>query len=152
MNDSFQPPPGFVLIDSDNHIPFINNFFRFYECLREDGVTIGTLVSPEYCNAGRMAHGGFMLTLGDYATAKATFQVMGRHNRYTLHMNLAMNFFAPAPLDSWLEARARVTRAGKSVVFTTCEFFADGELVGKADAILKSSERKPETSATTGEG
>jgi len=142
MSDPFQPPAGFVLIDSDSHIPFINNFFRFYERAEPDGVTIGTLVSPEYCNAGPMAHGGFLLTLGDYATAKATFRVMGRSNRYTVHMNLNMNFFAPAPMDSWLEARAKVDRAGKSVIFAGCEFFADGNLVGKADAILKSSERR----------
>ena len=138
-----QPPPeGFSATDFDLDIPFVENFFPTFERVDDDGVTIGARVTGACCNAGQMAHGAFLMALGDFATTRATFEKVGRRNRFTVHLNFNINFYGPAPRGSWLEARARVTRQGRSIVYTNCDYFADGEPVGRADAILKSGERK----------
>ena len=142
MSSHRPPPGGFTPIDFGLDIPFVEHFFPTYERVTADGVDIGAWITDPCCNAGKMAHGAFLMALGDFATTRATFEQTGKHNRFTVHLNFSMNFYAPAPLGCWLEARARVARRGRSVIYTTCDYFADGEPVGRADAILKSSERR----------
>jgi|SRR5210317_1445868 len=145
MIQSFPPPDGFLPTVFEHDIPFVNNFFQTYERHCDDCSEIGAWVTEECCNAGRMAHGAFLMAIGDFATTKATFRMMGTHNRFSVHMNFNMNFYAAAPKNSWLVAKARVTRAGSSIVYTTCDYYADGELIGHADAILKSTIRREKT-------
>lgn len=142
MSEIAPPPEGFSPTTFDLDIPFVTHFFQTYQRSHHQGVDIGTWVTENCCNAGGMAHGGLLMTLGDYATTKATFEVMGSCNRFTVHMNFNMNFYAPARLGAWVEARAKVNRQGSSVVYTSCDYYADGDLIGHADAILKSSERR----------
>ena len=138
-------PDGFLPIDFELQIPFVENFFPTYERVHDNGVDVGARVTKSVCNAGNMAHGAFLMALGDFATTRAAFERVERDQQFTVHLNFNMNFYAPAPLDSWVEARARVTRQGKSIVYTCCDFFADGSPVGRADAILKSTRRRKST-------
>ena len=142
MPQSDFPPEGFSPTDFGLRIPFVDNFFPTYERVNGERVDIGARVTPECCNAGGMAHGAFLMALGDFATTRAVFASVGSHNRFTVHLNFQMNFYAAAPLGVWLEARARVSRRGRDIIYTSCDYFADGEQIGHADAILKSSERR----------
>lgn len=136
-------PEGFLPTQFGLTIPFVENFFPTFQRLHDDSVEISARVTEGCCNAGNMAHGAFLMAQGDFATTKATFEVVGSRNRFTVHLNFTMNFFAAAPLGSWLIASARISKLGESIVYTNCDYFADGALIGHAEAILKSSERRP---------
>ena len=142
MSVSDPVPEGFVPTNFGRKIPFSEHFFPTYEKLTDRGVIIGARVVPECCNAGAMAHGAFLMALGDYATTRATFAAVGTDNRFTVHINFTMNFYAPAVQGTWLEARADVERTGKSIIFVSCNYFADDEPIGHAQAVLKSSVRR----------
>jgi hypothetical protein len=50
-----------------------------------------------------------------------------------------MNFFGPAPCDSWVHGRGRLRKEGSSLMLPEGEFFIDKETIGIARCVMKKS-------------
>lgn len=99
-----------------------------------DGRTRLRLVpGPESLNQLGIAHGGLLATFLDVAMGSAARHVAGR-SVMTLDMHVA--YLAPG--RGTLFAEGRVTRAGRSVIFTEAEVRDEaGGLVAKATGLMK---------------
>ena len=131
-------PEGFVPCAFEVPVPFVDNLEVYYR-EHADSVDIGAWVLDDYRNGGPMAHGGFLMTLGDIATGHAVSMRKGI-NRFSVHISFNMNFYTSVPVGAWLEVRAKVTKEGRELVFSTCDYVVDGQVVGHADAVMKSAE------------
>lgn len=134
-------PEGFVRCRFEVPVPFSDNL-EVYHRVYDDGVTIGAWVLEDYRNGGPMAHGGFLMTLGDMATGHAVNQVKGT-KRFTVHISFNMHFYSVVPVGAWVEVNARVTKEGRELVFANCDYVVAGKIVGHADAVMKSAEIRP---------
>lgn len=136
-------PAGFEPTQYALPVPFAEGIGPTYQRLVENGIDIGAWVTQDRRNGGKMAHGGFLMTLGDIASGRAAIEAMGA-DRFTVHVSFTMNFYGAASLGSWVEVHARIQRQGKSMLFCNCDYFADGEKIGNASTVMKSSElRRP---------
>jgi acyl-coenzyme A thioesterase PaaI-like protein len=137
MMENGRIPKGFSPCRFEVPVPFSDGM-DLYHRVHDQGVVIGVWVQDKYRNGGQMAHGGFLMALGDIATGHATSELMGK-DRYTVHVSFNMNFYSSVPIGCWLEVHGKVNRRGREVVFASCEYLVDGALYGRADAVLKSS-------------
>jgi acyl-coenzyme A thioesterase PaaI-like protein len=116
--------------------PFPRALGAFYE-RREPGRgrTIAIQVAEGHCNAMGVAHGGFLMTVLDFAMS------YGRHEPDDfppcVTLSLTTNFLRGAPLGAWLEARVVVETATASTLFARCELAAGGEIVATAQGVFK---------------
>lgn len=130
-------PKGFSPCRFEVPVPFSDGM-DLYHRVHAQGVVIGVWVQDKYRNGGQMAHGGFLMALGDIATGHATSELMGK-DRYTVHVSFNMNFYSSVPIGCWLEVHGRVNRSGREIVFASCDYIVDGVVLGRADAVLKSA-------------
>jgi acyl-coenzyme A thioesterase PaaI-like protein len=118
---------------------------QFYE-RREPGVgrTIRIRVEEPHCNALGVAHGGFLLTVMDFAMSYGSYDPGDFPPGITL--SLTTNFLAGAPLGSWVEARVTIERASKSVLFNRCALMAGDTQVAAAQGVFKPVPLAPDPS------
>jgi uncharacterized protein (TIGR00369 family) len=113
--------------------PFHEAQGPMYAKFRDGTHTIGMWVEDKHRNRGQMMHGGMVCTLADTATHWAA-----RHARQPVAMmlttNLSVSLMGNAAPGEWVEAQARVLRAGRSVVFTHCEICCGGRTIAQATA------------------
>ena len=93
------------------------------------------LAQERHTNPAGMVHGGMLLTLVDHAIATVAWEANGR--RPCLTITLDTQFIAPVRPGTLVEARARVIRNTKSVVFMSGEVTVAGVTVLTASATLK---------------
>jgi acyl-coenzyme A thioesterase PaaI-like protein len=130
-----QVPEGFTPTKFRIPVPFVELVGPTWMRVLPDGAGAGAgaWVGDPVRNGGNMAHGGYLLTLADIATVRAANTTLAA-NEYVLPVNLSMGFYAPALLAAWVEARARVERKGRSMIFSTCNFYVGDENIGHASA------------------
>lgn len=94
---------------------------------------VGLRVEDKHRNRGQMMHGGMICTLADTATHWAA-----KHARQPLltllTTGLSVNLMGNAKPGEWVEAKADVVRAGRSIVFTSCLITCAGRVVAHATA------------------
>lgn len=129
------PPPGFEKTIFEYPVPFAQTIVS-YEKKNENGLDIGAWVGHEATNGAKSAHGGFLMLLGDIATSRLAWSAYAPQ-QYAIHVNYNMRFFSFARLGAWVEARAKVDKKGGALIFSSCEFYADGKIIGQADSIMK---------------
>lgn len=129
-------PEGFTPTQFRVPVPFTDLIGPTWTRLLTDGADVGAWVTESVRNGGQMAHGAFLMALADSATARAANTTLAP-DQYVLHVNLSMDFFAPAPVGTWVEARARVERKGSSMLFCGCGFYVGEEKIANATAVMK---------------
>jgi len=132
LPEGANPPHGFVPISHTN--PFALNLAPIYE--REEGAIFvrGFYVRPEHTNTAGIAHGGVMMTFADIVCARAVIQEI---DGMAVTVRLLSDFMAPVLVGSWLEGRAEVSRATRSLVFVSCKLSVKGKTVFTAQATFK---------------
>lgn len=133
-------PPGFAPADFGWPVPFLELIGDLHIKETEAGIVAGTWVTDEKRNGAQMAHGGLLLTLADLATGYAGYRLV-EEGQFLVHVSLSMDFYAPAPVGAWVEARVKMESQGKSIFNAACEFFVEEKKIGHARAILKSTRR-----------
>jgi len=101
---------------------------------RDDGaMVVGLRVQDKHRNRGAMMHGGMICTLADTACHWAA-----KHARepllVALTTGLNVSLMGNAGPGEWVEARAQVLRAGRSIVFTDCRISSAGRTIAQASA------------------
>jgi len=103
----------------------------------------GTYVCGMQCNAGfdnsnGIVHGGALFAFADEAIGRAG---SAASRRYSATITLDASYLAAAPLDAWLEGRARVVRQTNTLSFLRTEVSSGDRLLLTADAILRLFDR-----------
>lgn len=94
---------------------------------------------PELMNSMRMAHGGLLMTLMDAAMGGAA-RSLQPEGVTVITIDMQVSFIGPA--RGRIEARGRVVRATRSLIFTDCEVFDEGmQLVARATGLFRPVER-----------
>jgi acyl-coenzyme A thioesterase PaaI-like protein len=115
---------------------FPRSLGTFYE-RREPGRgrAIGLQVAEGHCNAHGFAHGGFLLTLLDFAMSYGSADADDFLPGITL--SLTTNFLRPAPLGAWLEAHVTVERTSTSVTFNRCALMHGDVQIASAQGVFR---------------
>jgi uncharacterized protein (TIGR00369 family) len=115
---------------------FENFMGPFYVREADEGFELLVKVEDRHTNALDAAHGGFMLAVADiFLSATCFLHLKGKQHFVTV--NLAHEFFGPAPRGSWVRGHGRLRKEGKSLMFPECEFFIGDELIGLARCVMK---------------
>ena len=92
----------------------------------------GTFVQEIQSNLNNVAHGGFLMA---YADSVGGFFAYKTVKKPIVTISLNSNFIRPAPVGSWLEARGKVKKYGKRLVFVEIEMFIMNKIVFASSGI-----------------
>jgi uncharacterized protein (TIGR00369 family) len=103
---------------------------------REEGdrMRFGLVVAPKHTNRAGNVHGGMLMTLADQALAFTARKATGKAHAT---MELHIHFVGVVRLGEFVEARAEVVRATRSVVFLEAKMFVGDRLVLTTSGIWK---------------
>lgn len=83
-------------------------------------VVVEVTLQPEHCTSGSTAHGGFLMTLADFAGAVGAFQVLPEGAKGTTTIESKTNLVGAAAVGSRLRAVSTLVHAGRRTsVWTT---------------------------------
>jgi 1,4-dihydroxy-2-naphthoyl-CoA hydrolase len=96
-----------------------------------DRVVAELTVREDLCTAGDIIHGGAIMAFADTIGALGTVMNL-REGQGTTTVESKTNFFASAPIGTWLIAEATPLHRGRRTqVWETCLSNTDGRLVAK---------------------
>lgn len=100
------------------------------ESLGEGEAVLSLQTSKEHTNPAGLIHGGIIMALADAAMGNAirSLGVMG------VTADCSTAFPASAPLGAIIEARGKVLKQGKNLIFAEALVYAEGRLVGHCKA------------------
>jgi len=99
---------------------------------------LGFLCAPRHCNPMMACHGGMLATLGDMLLLLGA-NIQTGLGQFLLTVSLDIDFISPVKAGDWLEGRAEVLRAGKSLLFTEGRMTVGDTVVARVNAVLKPS-------------
>lgn len=91
-------------------------------------------VEAQHVNAWNLAHGGFLATLAEIGTGRASWDPAGPP---TVAVDLSIQFIAAPKLGDLVEVCGVVTKRTRSLVFTTARGEVAGEPVFIATSVQK---------------
>jgi uncharacterized protein (TIGR00369 family) len=100
-----------------------------------DGWAYGLLPTAAHLNPADVVHGGALVTLVDHAISTVAWEASGRTACVTLQLDT--HFIAAVREGQFIEARARVERRTRSLLFMRGGVTLEGEPVLGAQAIMK---------------
>lgn len=134
------PPQGFEL--SSMRGPYTSHNGPFFHKVTEDGFWHGVRVQRRHCNSHGITHGGMLMSFADGLLGTAVWRAT-QGVGLTVRMN--SDFLSSARPGDWLEGTARVTHAGRSVVFCEADLYVGSRAILKANGVFKLMHRhKPE--------
>jgi 1,4-dihydroxy-2-naphthoyl-CoA hydrolase len=93
-------------------------------------VVVEVDLKPEHCTSGGTAHGGFLMTLADFAGAAGAYQVLPDGAKGTTTIESKTNMMAAASVSARLRATATPVHVGRRTsVWQTRVETLDGKLV-----------------------
>lgn len=95
-------------------------------------------VEPAHANPFGVCHGGALATFADWQVA-ALREGSNDAVAHTPTISLAVDYLAPIPVGSWVEAAVAVDRTTRTMIFSRAVFTVEGEVVGRSHAIYRNS-------------
>lgn len=92
-------------------------------------------VADKHMNAAGAVHGGMLMTLADMAMSQTSRIVTGAASCSTVSLNC--DFVGPGRLGDLVEARVRVTRKSRTMVFLSTELIAQERILLVATGLWK---------------
>jgi len=92
-------------------------------------------VEQKHMNGSGNVHGGLLMAFADIAMAQATRSVTGAGGSNTVA--LTCDFVGPAKLGEILEARVRITRKTRTMVFLSADIVVGDRAVAVATGLWK---------------
>jgi uncharacterized protein (TIGR00369 family) len=132
-------PEGFRALNLPRN-PFIEANGPLYGRLDGEAFVMGFLCEKKHCNPMMACHGGMIATLADMLLLLGT-NIQTKLSQFLLTVSLDIDFVGPVKEGDWLEGRAEVLRAGKSIIFTEGRMTVGSATVARVNAILKPSGR-----------
>jgi uncharacterized protein (TIGR00369 family) len=129
-------PEGFQALPIGGEFMAING--PLYVRQEGDSARLGFRVEPRHTNPLGICHGGMMASFCDMLLPVAIHRQSAEVGfRFLATINLQIDYLAPAPAGAWVEGRAQVLRATRTMVFAQGLVHADGEPVARASGIFK---------------
>jgi acyl-coenzyme A thioesterase PaaI-like protein len=100
-----------------------------------DGVACAFVAEGKHANARGVVHGGMLMTFADHALGRLVFEAVGRRPIATIQLDT--HFLAPARPGDLVEARGRIVRRTRAVVFVEGTLTVKAHLVTRAHGIWK---------------
>ncbi len=140
---SDDPPTDFRKIDFNRERPeptfnsHIGNLFvKRGEKGTRDEFVMGFRVHQHMCNPAGGLHGGMMMTVADLVGAMGGGTLAGLR-KFLPTVNMTFDFVAPAKVGDWVEGRAELVRATRSLLFTNIYLTVGEEKILRASSICK---------------
>src|SRR5476651_2508399 len=93
----------------------------------------GLVVAEKHMNGSGSLHGGVLMTFADIAMAQASRAASGAQSCRTI--SLTCDFIGPGKLGDLIEARVRVTRQTRTMIFLAADFSAGERVLGAASGL-----------------
>lgn len=93
------------------------------------------VIADKHMNAGGSVHGGMLMTLADVAMGRTARLATDAASGSTVSLNC--DFVGPGRLGDLVEARVRVTRRARTMVFVSAELWARDRLLLVATGLWK---------------
>lgn len=113
----------------------------YYMHLDGAEAAIGFRVKHRHLNRAGLCHGGVLATLADMAITP----ILRRSETppFNLTISMTVDYLAAVRVGQWVEARATILRATRSVIFSQCLITADAEPAARASVIYKRGRLAP---------
>jgi uncharacterized protein (TIGR00369 family) len=92
-------------------------------------------VEDRHMNCAGTVHGGMLMSLADIAMSRAARAGTGAGNSSTV--SLSCDFVGPGKLGDVIEARVRVTRRTRTIVFLSADIISAGRTLLVASGVWK---------------
>jgi uncharacterized protein (TIGR00369 family) len=115
--------------------PFLDQIGELY--VRQDGEqpVYGLWIRPEHANNRGGVHGGVLMTVADLVLGYTT--AFGHDPPLRMATaNLNIDFVGAAQIGDWLEGRAEIIRAGRSLAFAACYLTVGDRRIARANAVF----------------
>ncbi len=119
-------------MDPEGYPALIGPFFARRE---GEGWRYGFLAEPRHRNMGGVVHGGMLMSFADDVLGITVWAAAGRKPCTTVQLNT--HFIAPARVGDFVEGRAEVLRATRSVVFVRGVLTVGERTIAHADGVWK---------------
>jgi uncharacterized protein (TIGR00369 family) len=127
-------PPEFVAYEPERF--FYQAVGPIYIRRREREVACAFRVAERHVNIAGICHGGMLFSLMDIQMGFGANLETGTPG-FLATVNMTVDFMAAVEIGQWVEASSRVVKQTRSLVFTEGRLHADGEVVLRANAVLK---------------
>jgi acyl-coenzyme A thioesterase PaaI-like protein len=94
-------------------------------------------VAANHMNPVGVCSGGAIATFADMQIAAVIADGPGTVEGHQPTISLAIDYLAPAPLGSWVEAAVTLVKRTRSMIFTQALITADGAIVARSHAIYR---------------
>ena len=132
--DAYDPPPGFHPWEPERY--FYGTIGPLFLKNLGDKVVFGFRAGEKHVNAAGICHGGMLFTLMDIQLGFNANVETGLPG-FLVTVNMTSDFVATVHDGQWVEAHSEVVKQTRSLVFAHGRTLADGELVLRANTVLK---------------
>ena len=106
-----------------------------FKTISENEYQFKTTIKENHLNAAGITHGGFIAALVDAGAGTAAHRVAEKNPCVTI--SLELKFISAVRLGQELIGKTKIQKKTKSMVFLTCEMFADNKIVATASGVWK---------------
>ena len=106
-----------------------------FKTISENEYQFKTTIKENHLNAAGITHGGFIAALVDAGAGTAAHRVAEKNPCVTI--SLELKFISTVRLGQELIGKTKIQKKTKSMVFLTCEMFADDKIVATASGVWK---------------
>ena len=138
-------PAGFVKVQLGG--AFATHNGPLHARWQDPYLLLGFRVGPQHVNPANSCHGGMLGMFADIMISTAAQYQSDIARQFLPTINLQMDFLATAPLGSWVQGRADILRATRSLIFSQGLIHADGTLVMRASGVFKRGPLLPDTAS-----
>ncbi len=107
----------------------------FWSKREGEGWAYGLLATEAHRNRQGVVHGGVQMSFLDHCLGVTAWEAAGRSPVATIQLNT--NFVSAVKVGEFIEARAEVVRAARSVVFMRGALTVEGRVAATADGVWK---------------
>ena len=106
-----------------------------FKTISENEYQFKTTIKENHLNAAGITHGGFIAALVDAGAGTAAHRVAEKNPCVTI--SLELKFISTVRLGQELIGKTKIQKKTKSMIFLTCEMFADNKIVATASGVWK---------------
>lgn len=131
------PPPGFRPMRF--YDGFISGNGPLFMAHADDGsVRLGCRIMPHMCNPMGVAHGGWVATLCDVAMGVGTrLDHPELAGNFLLTVTMSVDYLQGPREGSWVEARVRLLRRTKRLVFADALLESEGQPIVRTSGVFR---------------
>jgi len=112
-------PEGAVNVSIGGFNRFVGPLFRMPETPGDEARRFSFVATDKHMNSAGTVHGGMLMAFVDVAMSQTARAVSGAKSCSTVSLNC--DFVGPGRLGDMIEARVRVTRRARTMVFMSAE-------------------------------